>query len=49
MPTPSSALPKPRLSRGSYLDARKNPRCVWGCSASTFTHGRVVEKLEVLL
>uniref|UniRef100_A0A8V0ZSZ1 SUMO specific peptidase 1 n=1 Tax=Gallus gallus TaxID=9031 RepID=A0A8V0ZSZ1_CHICK len=25
VPTPSSALPKPRLSRGSYLDARKNP------------------------
>lgn len=41
MPPPSAALPKLRLSRGSYLEARKNPRCVekpQGCSAPTFTH-----------
>ncbi|OXB69649.1 UNVERIFIED_CONTAM: hypothetical protein H355_008597, partial [Colinus virginianus] len=35
VPTPSSALPKLRLSRGSYLEARKNPRS--RCSNSSKT------------
>lgn len=36
MPTLGSAPPKPRLSRGSYLEARKIPRCVWGRGGGIF-------------
>lgn len=37
MPTLGSAPPKPRLSRGSYLEARKIPRCVRGRGGGEFS------------